>query len=304
MLHYAAATPKDLGDLSNAETECLQENGETVGEEKPYTGLGKAISDAVDDGADIISISLGGAVEATDEVAKAHAAGVIVVAAMPNEGNTVNFPAAYNGVVAVQAFDVNGNIQTSTPSIDLAESTPNVSDGVTVAAPGIDLLVQGTATSWADQRLASGTSLATPIVAGFLAVVKQKYPEATAGQLIDSLIRNTGGDPDHEPTWGNDMGYGAVSLAAAHLKTSSRSTPTATAADLDDKSPVSAPWLVGGGIVGILLLMGGFVLAVVLTRSSRRRGAERGSSDGRQSPARRSQHDGGPDRIGLEDTRR
>jgi subtilisin family serine protease len=91
---------------------------------------------------------------------------------------------------------------------------PNTDRDVDVAAPGVGILNQGTAEEgWAGQILGNGTSFATPIVAGFLAVTAQKYPDATSNQLIQSLIHNTGVD-DHELTYDSAQlyGYGVVSL--------------------------------------------------------------------------------------------
>ncbi|MDQ1129587.1 subtilisin family serine protease [Microbacterium sp. SORGH_AS 888] len=83
---------------------------------------------------------------------------------------------------------------------------------MTTAAAGINI-ISNSSTSWDSPVLSSGTSLATPIVAGMLALAAQKYPNATGNQLIQSLIHNTGRD-DHplayNPTDG--LGYGAASL--------------------------------------------------------------------------------------------
>lgn len=298
-------------DDEGVDAECLQEDGTKLAEDGRF-GLDHAISDAVADGADIISISSAGGTDVSKGVAEAYANDVVVVAGMANDDGIEVLPAALNGVVAVQAFGEDGKIQNG------QYGKPNVSDYVVTAGPGIRLLLQGTSDSWDAQELGSGTSFATPIVAGMLAVVKQKYPEATAGQLIQSLIHNTGTKGEHEPTWDDAAGYGAASLTGMLAVDPSKYPDVNPIFDADDPnaspsqlmvdeakaalgegdataSPTTepgaaepptgasamAPWLIGGGVVLVLLVIGGIILAIVLTRSSRRKTTEQGGNHGR-----------------------
>ncbi len=298
-------------DDEGVDAECLQEDGTKLAADGRF-GLDHAISDAVADGADIISISSAGGTDVSKGVAEAYANDVVVVAGMANDDGIEVLPAALNGVVAVQAFGEDGKIQNG------QYGKPNVSDYVVTAGPGIRLLLQGTSDSWDAQELGSGTSFATPIVAGMLAVVKQKYPEATAGQLIQSLIHNTGTKGEHEPTWDDAAGYGAASLTgmlavdpskypdvnpifdaddpnaspsqwmvdeakAALGEGDSTASPTTEpgAAEPPTGASAMAPWLIGGGVVLVLLVIGGIILAIVLTRSSRRKTTEQGGNHGR-----------------------
>lgn len=317
VLYYNSMITTSAPEGNDVESTCLQENGELINDDlsdegmRRPSGLAKAISAAVDDGADIISVSLGGLVDAADSVAKAHAAGVVVLGSLPNVGGVGDWPSSYNGVVAVQAFGPDGKIQYSTYDPVLAEPSPNLSEDVKVASPGLEIIAQGTADSWDAQQLRSGTSLATPIAAGFLAVLKQKYPEATSNQLIQSMIHNTGTKGEHEPKWNNSGGYGAISLSgmlavdptkypdvnplwdaddenavpqqanvdeeAALLAASASPQPTSEAgSDSGTAGTGLAPLLIGGGAVLAILVIGGVVLAVVLTSSSRRQTAAQG----------------------------
>ena len=56
----------------------------------------------------------------------------------------------------------------------------------------------------------SGTSVSAPIVAGVLALARQKWPDATSNQLLQLLVK-TGLNPDH--TWNQYTGYGVASPA-------------------------------------------------------------------------------------------
>lgn len=314
VLYYNSMITSEAPSGNDVASTCLQENGELIGagetkQDRMFpSGLAQAISDAVDDGADIISVSLGGLVDASYAVAKAHAAGVVVLGALPNVGGVGDWPSSYNGVVAVQAFGADGKIQYSTYDAQLAEPSPNLSDDVKIASPGLGITVQGSPESWDAQQTRSGTSLATPLVAGFLAVVKQKYPDATGNQLIQSLIHNTGTKGEHEPEWNDSTGYGAVSLTgmlavdptkypdvnplfdgddegalpsqstvddAARALGPAASTTSTPGGDADAAEDVSvAPFLIVGGIVVVIVVVAGVVLAVVMTRASRRRATE------------------------------
>ncbi|WP_312173688.1 S8 family serine peptidase [Microbacterium sp.] len=309
VLYYSSGGVID--DADGESIECLQPNGEAMGDDRRFA-LDRAISDAVADGADIISISSGSTTVVSKGLADAYAAGVVVVAGMSNEDRVTLWPAGLNGVVAVQAFGEDGKIQNG------SNGKPNLTDDVVVAAPGLDLLLPGSPASWDEQEIGSGTSFATPIVAGFLAVVKQKYPEATGAQLIQSLIHNTGTKGEHEPEWNDSTGYGAASLtgmlsvdptkypdvnplfdtedpyaqpsvrevneAKAAMGDGGQTVAPTTQPDADapqaQDSPL-APWLIGGGILLVLLVVGGIILAIVLTRSSRRKTTEQGGNHGR-----------------------
>ena len=266
--------------------------------------IAKGIVAAVAAGAQIISTSTGkgDSPELAAAVAGALRQGVVVVAALSNTllETYGQYPAKSNGVVSVQAIDSAGNIQTT-------DGAPNVNPATKVAGPGLGILAQGGSRNqtWESQSLADGTSNATPVVAGFLALVKQKYPKATGNQLVQTLIHNTGA-ADHPLTRdaANLFGYGVVSVT--HMlkvdpttypdvnplvSTAAGASPTAqqiTGKPTASPSPtvsagaagsggVSAappgwllPVLVGGGIILLLVILAIVLVIVFATRRARR----------------------------------
>ena len=156
------------------------------------TSIDDAISAAVADGARVISISLGGgklAERAREAVAGAVARGVVVVVGTGNDGaqDPADSLASVNGTVGVGASDSAGRM--------LAYS--NYGKGLAVMAPGDvnyhDLGNGGQVAS------TSGTSVATPIVAGFVAVAMQRWPQATGNQIIQSLLATATTGPTGQP---------------------------------------------------------------------------------------------------------
>ncbi|MEB3222901.1 MAG: S8 family serine peptidase [Candidatus Sericytochromatia bacterium] len=149
------------------------------------------IAFAVERGARVVNLSLGGSFESRalrDAVAEAVAANVLVVAAAGNAGNTLPvYPAAFPGVVAVGAAAVAGG----------RAGFSNHGAWVTIAAPGERIY----ATSWARARPSgyapyttmSGTSMAAPHVAGAAAVVWALNP--TWGQAQVKQRLESTGDP-------------------------------------------------------------------------------------------------------------
>lgn len=144
-------------------------------------GLKDAVNAAVADGVRVVSVSLGG--RTTDEeraaIAAAVARGVVVVVGTGNDGaqDPPDSLASVNGTVGVGASDSNGNFQ----------SFSNYGKGLTVLAPGdktvMHLFPSGKLVN------AWGTSYATPIVAGFVAVTMQRWPGATGNQVVQSLVK-------------------------------------------------------------------------------------------------------------------
>jgi subtilisin family serine protease len=265
--------------------------------EESSVAIGEAIDDAVTAGADIISMSLGFSYEEGlyDAVVRAQREGVILVTALSNQGDNPGprWSSELNGAVNVQAIDRTGALNTHDED---GVQVPNSDPVVDVAAPGVDILAQGDeGRGWSEQVLLSGTSLATPIVAGFLAVTSQKYPDATPNQLIQSLIHNTGVE-DHELMYTeNDIGYGIVSLTHLLRKDPAQypdvnpllveggdpsiediAAGSEEVGEPGDASPAptagpTAQLLVLGGVA--LLLIVGVVLTLVLVRRRRARGA-------------------------------
>ncbi len=181
------------------------------GSDEGLSGFGAGIRRALDDGAQVISISQGWEEhqmidEDADQVARAIASGVPIVTSTPNSMLHLFFkwPWNLNGVVSVAGFAESGVLMGD------AET-----DGRSVVAhPEVTVIAPAEVfRSATDGKGIGGSSLAAPLVAGILAANAQKYPDATGSQLIQSLIHNTGVE-DHElqrdETGGT--GYGWASL--------------------------------------------------------------------------------------------
>jgi thermitase len=162
-----------------------------------------------DKGAKVISMSLGGGASTTLQQAVNYAwqgggaNGSVLIAAAGNDGDaTLNYPAAYPNVVSVAATDDN----------DQRASFSNANSDVEVAAPGVDVLsTYGSGNTSYDTL--SGTSMATPHASGTTAIIWDKYPTATASQIVAKLDAAT---DDLGPA-GRDasFGFGRVNLFKA-----------------------------------------------------------------------------------------
>lgn len=197
VLFYSAAS----GDnLTNGVLRCNTSASSTISTQA------RAIEQAVDDGAEILSISQTGqfAGEEMKAVEWALHKGVIIVVGLPNLGKQSAMFAALNGVVTVGAID---------PDLKAALGG-GVDEYADVRAPGTQILAQGDRQSrtWQATQIVEGSSFATPLVSGMLAAVWSRYPKATRNQLLQSLVRNTGGQ-DHALDRDATFGYGLASEA-------------------------------------------------------------------------------------------
>ncbi len=163
---------------------------------------------AVDHGAQVINLSLGGYSDTfveRDAVAYAVAHGVVVVAAMGNDDtNTPSYPAGYPGVVAVGATD----------QMDRRAPFSNTGPHIAVSAPGVDVL----STVWDDGFASlSGTSMASPHVAGVVALIRSCNSSLSADE-VGTILRETARplrDAPADPVPNDRYGAGLVDAGAA-----------------------------------------------------------------------------------------
>ena len=179
-------------------SDCTIRNGIAI--EDPASLINHAISD----GAQIISISSTDR-DSTDAtkwaIARANAQGVIIVSSVGNEGKdeTLDSYSKWSGVVGVSAIDTTGKVA----------SYSSWGSGVTVAAIGGPIVAHDYGTN--TNISAEGTSNSAPLVAGFLALAKQKWPNATSNQLLQLLTKTARTD---QSGWNTYIGYGAVDPGA------------------------------------------------------------------------------------------
>jgi thermitase len=162
-----------------------------------------------DRGAKVISMSLGGGDSTTLHNAVNYAwagggtGGSVIVAAAGNDGNsTVNYPAGYAEVVSVAATDAN----------DAKASFSNVNSDVEIAAPGVNVLSTYDSSNSSYTTL-SGTSMATPHVAGVTALIWDRNTAATASSVRSKL--DTSVDDLGAPGRDTSFGFGRVNLVKA-----------------------------------------------------------------------------------------
>jgi type VII secretion-associated serine protease mycosin len=145
--------------------------------------VAKAVRWAVDHGARVINLSLGGNGSSPALAAAldyAFAKDVVVVACTGNASasstDEVWYPAREPGVIAVTGTDRAGD-----------ELWPGSITGkeTVVSAPATDLIGARPGGYWKVQ----GTSFAAPMVAGTAALVRSRWPTMPAGEVVNRIIR-------------------------------------------------------------------------------------------------------------------
>lgn len=158
---------------------------------------------AVDHGAKVINLSLGGPIKmpyVQDAITYAESKGVVVVAAMGNNGKEkATYPAEFNDVEAV-----------ASSKGDKRSKFSNYGDRTDVSAPGENILSTVPGGQYGTK---SGTSMASPYVAGEAALVVAEHPDWTPAQVRQQL--NRGVNAMSDAGWTRDFGYGEANLFKA-----------------------------------------------------------------------------------------
>ena len=170
----------------------------------------RALNAAATSGAKVLNLSLGGTQSSQAEQLlfdRLESAGVTVVAAMGNEhehGNPVEYPAAYEHVLAVGAV----------AETNRRSPFSNTGAHIGLAAPGSNILstLPTDASAFrADTGYAawSGTSMATPHVAAAAALVAARHPDWTPADTKEHLRTRAAGKQFTE-----ELGDGILDIAA------------------------------------------------------------------------------------------
>lgn len=154
----AASTDNGVG-VAGVCPSCVLYNVKVLGDDGngSWANIASGINWAVDNGAKVINLSLGGSAGSqtlASAINNAWSKGVVVVAAAGNNSsNAAFYPAYYPNVIAVA----------STNNRDQKSSYSNYGTWINVAAPGESIL---STTRGGNYGLMSGTSMASPVVAG------------------------------------------------------------------------------------------------------------------------------------------
>lgn len=171
-----------------------------------YEGIAKGIEWSIQNGMDIINMSLGGSSSSSileQFCDLAYSEGVLLVAAAGNSGtragrgDNVGYPAKYASVIAVAATDQNdkrGTFSSTGPAVE-------------ISAPGVSILSSTPNNNYASYN---GTSMASPHVAAVAALVWEAKPNLTnveLRQLLNQTAKDLG--------TASQYGHGLVQAFAA-----------------------------------------------------------------------------------------
>jgi thermitase len=213
----AAVLNNSVGIAGLAQVHIMAEKVLTSSGSGSDTSVAHGIIHAVDQGAKIISMSLGGPDDSQvlhDAVKYAYNHGVLLVAAAGNNHNDAkNYPAAYDEVMAVSATDSN----------DKLASFSSYGDWIDVAAPGVNIystmptyhVTMNDMGYSMNYTYASGTSMACPHVTG-VAALAWSVNENSSNVALREYLRRTADDLGD---FGFDQyyGYGRVNARKAAI---------------------------------------------------------------------------------------
>ncbi len=170
-----------------------------------YEAIIEGIYWSIEQKVDIINMSLGSPTRPPQElyeaIKKAHEIGIIMVSATGNSNTKVGWPAMYDEVIAVSAMD-DKNIRAAFSNFGIKNE---------IMAPGVQILSTYKDGGYAKQ---SGTSMATPIVTGcialFLSYCRIKGVEMTLEDIHQKLIDAC--DDLDVPGRDDYTGYGIINM--------------------------------------------------------------------------------------------
>ncbi|MBF2053351.1 MAG: S8 family serine peptidase [Candidatus Sericytochromatia bacterium] len=174
-------------------------------------GIANGIIWAADNGARVINLSLGSRRESaaiTEAVRYALSKDIVVVAASGNDsGRIMSYPAATQGVIAVG----------STDNSDSRSRFSNYGPWISVTAPGSSILstmpFNRNMMGATEYGSASGTSMASPFVAGLVGLIRSQYPNMPAN-VVRQVLESTADDRG-TPGFDEEFGHGRVNVGSA-----------------------------------------------------------------------------------------
>ena len=171
--------------------------------------IAKAIDFAIENGAQVINLSLGTASESDlldDAVKRATQHGVVVISAAGNlSSEEKQFPAAENcslGVASVGPTDVKSDFSNYGSWVDVAAPGENIYSALTTSGYG----------SW------SGTSMSTPFVAGQAALIKGKSPTLNPRQIANLIADTALNTNPMNPGFHGELGSGRIQVGESLVK--------------------------------------------------------------------------------------
>lgn len=180
--------------------------------------IAQGLKDAVDKGAQIINLSVGGTEPSSilaDAVAYASEHDVLMVVSAGNDGGPVNYPAAYPGVLAVGSVDKNGvhaSYSSYGPELSMVAPGGTSDSGVLSTLPTYACYLTLYGRKPNDYGTQAGTSMATPQVTAAAALLLSKEPSLKPAQLRERLMAST-----VATTFSDTVGFGLLDVARALL---------------------------------------------------------------------------------------
>ena len=200
----AAVLDNSIGIAGLAQVKLLAEKVLDSDGSGSADSVANAIIHAVNQGANILSVSLGSYAKSTliyEAIRYADAHDVLIIGSAGNDASRCyRWPAAYEEVIGV----------TATGESDEPAEFTNFGDWIDVAAPGVNIY-----STWKNNgyRNASGTSMSVPQVAGVAGLVWSQFPNMTRDQ-VRAQLRCTADDLG-DPAFDEYYGHGLINARRA-----------------------------------------------------------------------------------------